>query len=661
MASIQEYLDLIKNAIYGKDVRQAIHDGIQQCYYDGKAGSTDLEARQRLDSAEGSISSLGSRMSTAEGDIDTLDARVDQIVAPSGKAPSAAEVSDARVGADGVIYTSLGDAVRGQVSDLKSDVNEKADSAQLKQFEKINIPASDNLWDASNTENGLLHTNDTVYTGGKYDDYCYASIGSVATGDVITSFRVASGTIVTRNMDRVVAYDSNGNVLSDNGATSVSSYTVPSGVASLKVTVMKVISNDYFMVLKNHATPTAYIPFAEASSYYLVGDDAFVNYLDFSMVNRVDPTECETGKFIDGTRGVISDNASYFVTNYMPIYKDETLYLYGSYTLKPCSMQTVAAYDENKNLLPGYGTNSGVQSFSYADGIKYIRASVVLKEGSGRQSLTPNTIMVVADQSPITVSTNETSPKLKGEYTRKKVYVYSTDDESAVIKKMVDAYFLNDCDVIFERDLYTFGNVLPNITSLYNLTQNEIPIGNNCRYFFNGATLQATIDLDALGSNFICNLLGTQYKPTNFELHDGILIATDTRYVVHDEAATLVGSYKHLYDNIIMEYHTNISTDTYRKCIGGGTGASGVVEIVGCKFTTDTTEVDVSYHGNAYDVEGAKFMLNVRNCWFSNSIRGGALSEHQTGNLVLVGNSMRSTPVPYDRWDITSFANEIRS
>lgn len=121
MATIQDYLDLIKNAIYGKDVRQAIHDGIQQCYYDGKAGSTDLEARQRLDSAEGSLTSLGSRMSTAENDIDVLDSRVDQIVAPSGEAPSSAEVSDARVGADGTVYTNLGDAVRDQVSGLKSD------------------------------------------------------------------------------------------------------------------------------------------------------------------------------------------------------------------------------------------------------------------------------------------------------------------------------------------------------------------------------------------------------------------------------------------------------------------------------------------------------------------------------------------------------------
>lgn len=34
MATIQDYLDLIKNAIYGKDVRQAIHDGILQCYLD---------------------------------------------------------------------------------------------------------------------------------------------------------------------------------------------------------------------------------------------------------------------------------------------------------------------------------------------------------------------------------------------------------------------------------------------------------------------------------------------------------------------------------------------------------------------------------------------------------------------------------------------------
>lgn len=37
MIKIRDCLDAIMHAVYGKDVRQAIHDGIYQCYEDGKA------------------------------------------------------------------------------------------------------------------------------------------------------------------------------------------------------------------------------------------------------------------------------------------------------------------------------------------------------------------------------------------------------------------------------------------------------------------------------------------------------------------------------------------------------------------------------------------------------------------------------------------------
>ena len=37
MGNIRDYLNEILSAVYGKDVRQAIHDGIFQCYEDGKA------------------------------------------------------------------------------------------------------------------------------------------------------------------------------------------------------------------------------------------------------------------------------------------------------------------------------------------------------------------------------------------------------------------------------------------------------------------------------------------------------------------------------------------------------------------------------------------------------------------------------------------------
>ena len=51
ISTIEQNLNDILNARYGKDVRQAIHDGIEACYEDGKAGAVDLIARQRIDEA----------------------------------------------------------------------------------------------------------------------------------------------------------------------------------------------------------------------------------------------------------------------------------------------------------------------------------------------------------------------------------------------------------------------------------------------------------------------------------------------------------------------------------------------------------------------------------------------------------------------------------
>ena len=48
MADIQTLLKNILSAVYGKDVRQSIHDAIHQCYEDGKAGQQDLIARENV-------------------------------------------------------------------------------------------------------------------------------------------------------------------------------------------------------------------------------------------------------------------------------------------------------------------------------------------------------------------------------------------------------------------------------------------------------------------------------------------------------------------------------------------------------------------------------------------------------------------------------------
>lgn len=52
-----------------------------------------------------------------------LQAQIDQLVAPSGTAPNPAEIENARIGADGVTYDTLGNAIRTQFTDVKSALN----------------------------------------------------------------------------------------------------------------------------------------------------------------------------------------------------------------------------------------------------------------------------------------------------------------------------------------------------------------------------------------------------------------------------------------------------------------------------------------------------------------------------------------------------------
>lgn len=55
----------------------------------------------------------------------SLQAQINQIVAPSGSAPSAAEVQNARIGLDGYTFDSLGNAIRSQVRNLKNNIDSK--------------------------------------------------------------------------------------------------------------------------------------------------------------------------------------------------------------------------------------------------------------------------------------------------------------------------------------------------------------------------------------------------------------------------------------------------------------------------------------------------------------------------------------------------------
>lgn len=84
MADITDYLNQISTAVYGKDVRKAIVDSIEQCYSDGRAGAIDLNARNGVTGLTTRMTSAEARVATAEIDINNLEVDVASLTASVG-------------------------------------------------------------------------------------------------------------------------------------------------------------------------------------------------------------------------------------------------------------------------------------------------------------------------------------------------------------------------------------------------------------------------------------------------------------------------------------------------------------------------------------------------------------------------------------------------
>ena len=98
--------------------------------YNGNLDSSAyLAVDNGSDTGKVSTAELLADTNAAVSQLDTvLNGRIDNIVA-GGEAPSTSEIVDARYGADGVTYHSLGAAIRYQFTDLKSDTVNKLEKA----------------------------------------------------------------------------------------------------------------------------------------------------------------------------------------------------------------------------------------------------------------------------------------------------------------------------------------------------------------------------------------------------------------------------------------------------------------------------------------------------------------------------------------------------
>ena len=356
MASIGQYIENIRSAVFGKDVRESIAAAIEQCYEDattGDPGDTNLEViaargvyntlSERENAQDASIQSavtaeardrnaadslLTNSINTEIGDrkdadellrqrIDSeasaranadnnLQTQIDNIVAPTGEAPSEAEVENARIGADGTTYTSLGAAIRGQIDGARTyTANTERNAAQTAKnlaYEE-RVPYSgiaDYYWDVSGTTAVW-----TQFTPSQSGWYGLPAI-SVNPGEM---YKVTNSQGASHKTRIWAVVDSNYTILAKaedyyttTSAVVTDVFTVPESGAYLLITTnnsQAVI--DAFGIRRLLMAPTVTdqeIPLAFEKAYYwnIETDKAIKTYFGGSNYRAANPIPVEAGQ-----------------------------------------------------------------------------------------------------------------------------------------------------------------------------------------------------------------------------------------------------------------------------------------------------------------------------------------------------------------------------
>ena len=304
------------------------------------------------------------------------------------------------------------------------------------------------------------------------------------------------------------------------------------------------------------------------------------------------------------------------------------------------------------------------------DGTLYIRASARVTDKNRFVCYAPYYEDKVTEIANGIVTTEKladksvTTEKLADGVVRKQIQINASDSEVDILLKMKKAFDEGYYDVYWEHGTYTFSSVYQYmIDTLKWAWTMGLPIGNNCRYYFNGSTLISNDPSDEYSESR--NILDCKAGSQNYELHDGILINNGGTYCVHDEGNGAEGFYKHVYDNMQMKYVKGSKTQYLAKCIGGGMGLNGLVLIDRCIFDNgndDSHTQDISWHKPLHTEEKLFFKIVITNSYFSK--RGisidSTFNDGDTAILEFINNSVNGEDIWPSNITLYKFNNEIR-
>ena len=314
--SITNYLNKIKTAVYGRDVRSAIHDAIKECYDDASVNHNNANMEVKL--ARGFHNTLNERLDNSEQKLDKTN---DQIADLSlnkadkttmwGMANMAQDVKEALL----VPGTSIPVVDKGCV--VEESIVSQQVAPHHTSFIKVK---SVNQFDKSRYVSGFLNNKGGINSSSDYLTTHYIPVLGNVPITISSNARIYN------------LYDSNYSLLTngfyDFGETTSKATTfVPDQTGYLRVSFAKGALNNYQVSFTDTLVPYTQYEL-ETSIKHLSGVDE-IEFINRKLMCFNKDDENNTIGFI-GTNGTITtgDSAStYSTTHFIPINQGEHIYI----------------------------------------------------------------------------------------------------------------------------------------------------------------------------------------------------------------------------------------------------------------------------------------------------------------------------------------------
>ena len=303
--SIKHGSEMLNNVI--NSAVTALNSKAEKSYVDTelnkKANASDVSGKADAST----VSALSSRVSQNETNIAAANTRIDNIVqTPSGSTEGNTELIDIRTGADGKNYTTAGQAVRSQITDLKSDLDDVSNIVLTNKSIIGEIRNNEFVVKSGNTinvisSNGYKALIANVEPRKKYDVYC--TVGS--------NTQYAVGYFCTDESGNIIAQYN----IDDSSTNKHVIMTVPDGSNKIYV-------NGYGITPSIDLIHGANVAFTKSES-----DERYARYVDLAIHKEIDVPKVvrNVPKFVyydgntDETAGVyakeiiVTENEKYYV------------------------------------------------------------------------------------------------------------------------------------------------------------------------------------------------------------------------------------------------------------------------------------------------------------------------------------------------------------